>query len=46
MRELLKTHPVFAVNKEARDNAINLIIGEDDNFNSYEDFNKEFDLGF
>ena len=46
VRELLKTHPVFAVNKEARDNAINLIIGEDDNFNSYEDFNKEFDLGF
>jgi len=46
VRELLRTHPVFAVNKEARDNAIDIIIGEDDNFNSYEDFNKEFDLDF
>ena len=44
IRELVTLNPVFAANRGARDKAIDLLTGKDEEFESYEDFTKKLGL--
>lgn len=44
VREVLTINPILSANKDARDAAIKMILGEDDDFKSYEEFIKDMDL--
>ena len=44
VRELVTLNPVFAANRGARDKAVDLILGNDSDFDSYEDFSKKIGL--
>ena len=44
VREVLSLNPVFAVNREARKNAVDIIVGDHSEFDSYEEFSRKLDL--
>lgn len=44
VREILSLNPVFAVNREARKNAVDIIVGDHSEFDSYEEFSRKLDL--